>query len=427
MIPPIKFTGPEIVILISIMQKSIRLVPVALAVLLGFSSNMVHGASSTDPIQENEKAALFPAMSLIAEGRDVAETMCSDCHGMNGISDSRGMPHLAGQRAIYLYRAQRAFHEGSREDENKNHKAFLTDHSLLAVSAYYASLTPAPNPEPPALTGPGAELDEDPFLSIRDSMKRCVKCHGEEGNAQGSGMPNLTAQDPEYFENAMRAYTDGSRNHNLMKKLVGSLDDAIIKDMGVYYAVQEPVQTQTLGEGDVNVGRRISESCVSCHGENGNSTKAKMPTLAGQDAKYFIKAMNHYKDGTRQDQKMIDAVQQLSEQDIMDLATYYAAQEPVKRKIRAPLKSTEWIKRCERCHGVGGNSSDPRFPMLAGQDEGYLIKQLKASAGQQDLDSTMHTMADNLSAMDIERLAVFFASQQPKAVVYIQLPCGDEK
>lgn len=240
-------------------------------------------------------------------------------------------------------------------------------------------------------------------------------------------MPNLTAQDPEYFENAMRGYIDGSRSHNLMKKLVSSLDEATIKSMGVYYAVQEPARTSTQGDGDIIAGERISEACESCHGDEGNSNKAKMPTLAGQDAKYFIKAMKHYKDGTRHHQKMFEAVENLSEQDIIDLASYYASREPVKRNIRAPLKSTEWIKRCERCHGIGGNSSDPRFPMLAGQDKEYLVKALKTSAEPGLANSAMHLMTDNLSATDIERLATYFALQQPKAVVYIQLPCGEDK
>jgi len=56
--------------------------------------------------------------------------------------------------------------------------------------------------------------------------------------------------------------------------------------------------------------------------------------------------MTHYKDGERQHEKMFEAVELLSEQDMIDLATYYAMQEPVKRNVRAPLKSTEWIKRC---------------------------------------------------------------------------------
>jgi cytochrome c553 len=409
------------------MKMTVRLESIFIMVLFGLASSLVQGATPTDPIQENEKDALFPSTSLIGQGRDVAETVCANCHGMDGISDSQGKPHLAGQRAIYLYRVQQAYEAGTRKDENKNHKAFLNDKSLLAVSAYYSSLTPAPNIE--ALTAtPQADVpEEDPFLGIRDSMKKCIKCHDETGNAEGSGMPNLTAQDPEYFMTSMNAYIDGSRKHNLMKRLVGTLDETTIKEMGVYYAVQEPVRTQTQGAGDASVGERMAEDCEACHGDDGNSKKAKMPTLAGQDAKYFIKAMKHYKDGKRQHQKMFEAVEQLSEQKIIDLATYYATQQPLKRDIRAPLKSTEWIARCERCHGVGGNSSDARFPMLAGQDENYLIKALKTSTEQGLANSTMHRMADSLSSKDIERLAAYFSSQQPKAVVYIQLPCGDDK
>jgi len=152
-----------------------------------------------------------------------------------------------------------------------------------------------------------------------------------------------------------------------------------------------------------------------------------MPTLAGQDAKYFIKAMTHYKDGTRNYQKMFEAVEGLSEQDVLDLATYYAAQEPRRRDVRMPLKSTEWITRCERCHGIDGNSSDPRYPMLAGQDETYLGNMMKSYATGALENSTMYAMAASLSEMDIKRIAAYFSSQQPKAVVYMQLPCGDQQ
>jgi cytochrome c553 len=410
-----------------IMKRTFHISSLVFVILLGLASNLVQGASPTDPVQENEKDTLFPSTNMISYGREVAETACANCHGMDGISDSQGKPHLAGQRAIYLYRVQQAYQSGVRDDQNKNHKAFLNDKSLLAVSAYYSSLTPAPNLAALTATGPSDEPEEDAFLSIRESMKKCIKCHDETGNAEGSGMPNLTAQDPEYFVTSMNAYIDGSRKHNLMKRLVGKLDETTIKEMGVYYAVQEPVRTETQGDGDARVGERMAEDCEACHGDDGNSKKAKMPTLAGQDAKYFIKAMKHYKDGKRQHQKMFEAVAQLNEQEITDLATYYATQQPLKRNIRAPLKSTEWIARCERCHGVGGNSSDPRFPMLAGQDENYMIKALKASTDQGLANSTMHRMADSLSSRDIDRLAAYFASQQPRAVVYIKFPCGDDK
>lgn len=409
------------------MKKTDHLTALVFAVLLSLSSGLAQAVSPTDPIQENEKEALFPATGVINFGREVAETACVSCHGLDGISDAPGKPHLAGQRAIYLYRVQQAFQSGARADEDKNHKAFLTDESLLAVSAYYASLAPAPNYEAQDASGDEDELEEDPFLGIRSSMAKCIKCHGETGNANGSGMPNLTAQDPEYFVTSMNAYTNGNRKHNLMKRLVSALDEATIKEMGVFYAVQDPARTETQGDGDSIVGERLAEGCESCHGDDGNAKKANMPTLAGQDARYFIKAMKHYKDGKRQHQKMFEAVEQLSEQEIVDLATYYAAQQPLKRNVRAPLKSTEWIARCERCHGVGGNSSDARFPMLAGQDKDYLVKALKNYAGEGVPDSTMHRMADSLGSRDIERLAAYFSSQQPRNVVYIQAPCFEEK
>ena len=150
-----------------------------------------------------------------------------------------------------------------------------------------------------------------------------------------------------------------------------------------------------------------------------------MPTLAGQDAKYFIKAMKHYKDGKRQHKKMFEAVEELSEQDMTDLATYYAAREPRQRDVRAPLKSTEWIARCERCHGMDGNSSDPRFPMLAGQDRTYLANALQTYIGTTRSNTTMHAMSDPLSEPDIERIVEHYATRQPKSVVYMQLPCED--
>jgi len=91
-----------------------------------------------------------------------------------------------------------------------------------------------------------------------------------------------------------------------------------------------------------------------------------------------------------------------------------------------PLKSTEWITRCERCHGIDGNSSDPRFPMLAGQDETYLKNSLEAYANGARENTTMYAMAAPLSAMDIEHIATYFAAQQPRAAVYMRLPCMEE-
>jgi len=412
------------------MKKTVQILAMVMTFLPFSVLSWVEGTAAVQPIGDSERAALFPTREMVEFGEGAAEANCFSCHGADGISDAEGKPHLAGQRTVYLYRVLKAFQSGDRPDESNNHNDFLNDKALLSTAVYYSSLTPAQLPvvvETDETSEQAATTVDDPFLAIRASMRKCIKCHDESGNSTRAGMANLTAQDPEYFVTSMMAYVDGSRNHKLMKKLVGKLDEQTIKAMGVYYGVQEPLQTKTQGEGDANVGRRLAEDCESCHGDDGNARKAKMPTLAGQDAKYFIKAMTHYKDGKRKHKKMFEAVELLSEQDMIDLATYYAAEEPRRRDVRAPLKSTEWIARCERCHGIDGNSSDPRFPMLAGQDETYLSSALKLYATGVRENTTMHAMADPLSVMDIERISTYFATQQPKAVVYMQLPCGDDQ
>ena len=413
------------------MKTQLQILAIATLLLLIPVSGKTQGTVADKAISDTERSALFPNREMIEFGRVAAEANCAGCHGMDGISDTAGKPQLAGQRAVYFYRVLKDFQSGARRDELKNHNAFLNDQALLSTAVYYASLTPAQIKTSSDVVGPADTEDQaavaadDPFFNIRPEMKKCVKCHGESGEAPGSGMPSLTAQDPEYFVSAMMAYVDGGRSHSLMKKLAGSLDETALKEMGVFYAVQEPQQSTTQGEGDINVGRRLSEPCESCHGVDGNAKNPSMPTLAGQDAKYFIKAMTHYKDGTRKHQKMLEAAENVSEQDMLDLATYYAAEIPRRRDVRMPLKSTEWITRCERCHGLDGNSSDPRYPMLAGQDETYLRNMMKAYANGALENTTMYAMAASLSDMDINRIAAFFAAQQPKAVVYMQLPCGD--
>lgn len=380
--------------------------------------------AATRPLTAAEREALNPPRTMIDLGRSVAETACAECHGMNGVSDEAGKPHLAAQRLVYLHRVLKAYQTRERHSDLMNHATgFLNDEALLSVAAYYASQPPAPGsteaapPEMPA---------GDPFGGIRDDMKKCVKCHGEDGNSTASGMPNLTAQSPAYFVTSMQAYGDGERDHKLMSRLVGGLSEQEIADMGVFYAVQAPLRSETIGEGDAEAGRAAAETCANCHGADGNAGGEDMPTLAGQDARYFIKAMNAYRDGSRRHEKMFEAAENLSEADIENLATFYALQEPVRRNVRTPLTTGEWIARCERCHGIDGNSTDPRFPMLAGQDPTYLAAALQAYSAGGRANSTMHAMAEPLSDADIIGIAEHFAAQVPRGVVYMIIPCEED-
>jgi cytochrome c553 len=381
---------------------------------------------ATQPVQESERAALFPDKNRLQQGRNIADANCARCHGLDGISQEENRPNLAGQRAVYLYRVLQAYQNGYRIDQSMGHAGgFLNDEGLLSVAAYYANLPPVTVTPPADPSASELDLAADPFESIRDDLKKCNKCHGEDGNSSASGMPNLTAQDPAYFESAMQAYADGARQHKMMTRLVGNLDEQTISAMGIYYAVQEPQRTEKQGDGDEAAGRVLAEECVNCHGEDGNATGADMPTLAGQDPKYFVKAMNAYREGERQHEAMAKAADGLSEEDLNNLATFYAARAPAKRSVRVPFTAAEWIDRCERCHGIDGNSTDPRFPMLAGQNPGYLERAFQAYSDNGRNNSTMHAMSAPLNDSDIRSIVRYYSTRQPKSIIYAQLPCEE--
>ena len=90
------------------------------------------------------------------------------------------------------------------------------------------------------------------------------------------------------------------------------------------------------GKGDAAAGKALAEkSCSFCHGPDGNGNKGNIrhergmiPRIAGQPMPYFIKAMNEYKAGTRNDDDMNIISEYLSEQEIADLAAWYTEQEP---------------------------------------------------------------------------------------------------
>ena len=79
--------------------------------------------------------------------------------------------------------------------------------------------------------------------------------------------------------------------------------------------------------GDVEAGKTKSATCQACHGADGNTTiDGSYPKLAGQYATYLVKALHDYKSGERKNPIMAGFAATLSEQDIADLAAYFASQ-----------------------------------------------------------------------------------------------------
>jgi len=78
--------------------------------------------------------------------------------------------------------------------------------------------------------------------------------------------------------------------------------------------------------GDVAAGKAKSAICASCHGATGKSLNPMWPNLAGQKEQYLAKQIKAFRDGIRKDPMMAPMVAALSDDDIADLAAYFAAQ-----------------------------------------------------------------------------------------------------
>lgn len=173
-----------------------------------------------------------------------------------------------------------------------------------------------------------------------------------------------------------------------MKKLFAALISLGLASMA---------QAAPLPKGDATAGQTKAAACGACHGADGNNPGG-FPRLAGQNAKYTFKQLQDFKAGKRVNPTMQGMAAPLSEQDMADLAAYYAEQKSGHGAAKADLaKKGEKIYRggnaktrlaaCSGCHNPAGKGNDPAgFPRLGGQHADYIKAQLIAfrAAGRND-------------------------------------------
>ena len=365
--------------------------------------------------------AAYANAADVAEGKRVAEASCAGCHGPNGVSANKGVPHLAGQRPAYLYHELKEYQAGRRSDTAMGGAVkFLNDDALVKVAAYYASLEP-PVPGTPA-GGKPAPAKPDSIQAGKAAAAACAGCHGDTGISKTPGVPSLVGLDPKYLVAAMGAYKNGQRKNDAMKAVLSASTDSDIADMALFYALQRPARAPTPAAGDQAAGKAATTACSACHGNSGVGTDPATPNLAGQDAQYLAAALRAYKDGSRNEATMKALASSLDDVVGRNLAAFYANQQPQQPKVNRPLTTAEWVQRCDRCHGVDGNSADPRVPALAAQRADYLEKVLQAYRAGERKSTQMAAMSGALTSADVESLAAHYARQKARSVVYIALP-----
>ncbi|MDH5736954.1 MAG: cytochrome c4 [Gammaproteobacteria bacterium] len=142
--------------------------------------------------------------------------------------------------------------------------------------------------------------------------------------------------------------------------------------------------------GDAKKGQSLSGSCATCHGSDGNSLAGAFPKLAGQGERYLLKQMQDIRSGVRAAPLMAGQLDQFSDSELADIATYYAAQTVTLGAAKADSVAAgeaiyragiarKQITACSACHLPTGSGNDlARFPALSGQWPEYTVAQLKA-------------------------------------------------
>ena len=177
--------------------------------------------------------------------------------------------------------------------------------------------------------------------------------------------------------------------------------------------------------GDATAGQAKAAVCGACHGPDGNSPAPNFPKLAGQGERYLTKQMQDIKSGKRTVLEMTGLLTNLSDQDLADLAAYFASQKGSVGAADPKLVARgeqlfrggnleKGLPACTGCHSPNGaGNAAAGFPHLSGQHATYIAKQLtdfrKEEAGRaNDGDAmTMRTIARKLSDEDIAALSSY--------------------
>jgi len=178
-------------------------------------------------------------------------------------------------------------------------------------------------------------------------------------------------------------------------------------------------------EGDYQAGQSKVAVCAACHGEKGISVNPEWPSLAGQHARYLIEQLKAYKQGTtRQAAVMMPMVAHLTDQDMEDIAAYYAKQPlPENKTPKAHFERGQALYRggdfdkhitaCIACHGPDGRgNAQAGFPVLSGQHALYTQQQLQAfkdGKRTNDLFEIMRDISLRMDKDDMEAVAHYVA------------------
>lgn len=176
--------------------------------------------------------------------------------------------------------------------------------------------------------------------------------------------------------------------------------------------------------GNAEAGKEKILLCTACHGAEGNSPlMPNYPKLAGQGERYLLKQMEDIKSGARPVVEMTGMLDGLDDQDMADIAAWYASQTSTLGEADPELaqrgeeifrggKLGDGVPACTGCHSPDGAGLDLAFyPKLSAQMAEYTAKQLedfREGVRTNDGDAmVMRGVAEKLSNKDIKAVASY--------------------
>ena len=174
---------------------------------------------------------------------------------------------------------------------------------------------------------------------------------------------------------------------------------------------------------DIEAGRVLSGTCAACHGDDGNTALPGYPNIAGQNARYLVRQMQYMRDGDRDPKAMAGQLDALTDENLEDLAAYYASQRSkVGQASPEDIELGEAIYRggilgkqvaaCTACHAPDGSGNPlAGFPSLSGQPADYVILQLteyregRRATDEGDYERMMRQTAVNMTDGEIAAVA----------------------
>ena len=151
-------------------------------------------------------------------------------------------------------------------------------------------------------------------------------------------------------------------------------------------------ETPAMAKPDLAKGAALSsQTCGACHTSDGSRGAATNPILQGQHAEYLAKQLHDFKDGKRKNPVMQGMAAPLTDEDIRNVAAFYASKAPAKpgfgknkdlsalgEKIYRGGIPDRAIAACAGCHSPSGAGMPAQYPRIGSQQGDYISAQLNA-------------------------------------------------